>query len=596
MYSRQAEIVTDGGERRIRTRARGYEVLRDPALNKGTAFSAEERRALGLDGLLPPAITPELEPQLDRAYEQYAALGTDLERHVYMWRLHDNDVVLFYAVLQRHLLEMLPVVYDPIVGEAIEGYSELFTRPRGLYLSIDATDQVGARMAAFGASADDIDLIVASDAEEILGIGDWGANGIDIAVGKLAVYTAAAGIDPHRVIPVVLDAGTDNQVLLNDPLYVGTRHGRTRGQAYDDFIHAYVQAAQEQFPNALLHWEDFGSTNARRILDRYRDEVSTFNDDMQGTGAITMSGLFNAVTVAGTSWSDQRVVLLGSGTAGCGIADQIRDEMVRAGLSEDEATRRIWLVDLPGLLTEDMGDDLLEYQRPFARPLDEVADWARTGGEADRKAATRWSAMAALRAERMDADGIIDLATVVEQVQPTILIGTSTTPGAFSEHIVKTMASNVARPIIFPLSNPTPLAEATPEQILQWSGGQALVATGSPFDDVVVDGVTHHIGQANNAALYPGLGLGAIVSRATKVSDGMILAAAHAVADRADLSEPGASLLPSNADLRTTSSAVATDVVRAAVAEGLARVEPENVVEAVRQAAWWPAYSPVDAI
>ncbi len=534
MYSRQARVVTQGDQRRIQTTARGYEVLRDPALNKGSAFSAEERTALGLDGLLPPAITPDLEPQLVRAYDQYQALATDLERHVYMWRLHDNNVVLFYAVLQRHLLEMLPVVYDPVVGEAIEGLSELFTRPRGLYLSIDEADRIPERLAAFGAGAADIDLIVATDAEEILGIGDWGANGIDIAIGKLAVYTAAAGVDPHRVVPVVLDVGTDNQDLLNDPLYIGVRHGRVRGQAYDDFVDAYVAAAQDLFPRALLHWEDFGSTNARRILDRHRDHVPTFNDDMQGTGAIAMSGLFNAVQVAGTSWADQRVVMFGSGTAGCGIADQIRDEMVRAGLSEEEATRRIWLVDLPGLLTGDMADELLDYQRPYARPADEVAGWARTACEADRRDATRWSAMADLRSKAAAASGVIDLATVVEQVQPTILVGTSTTPGAFTEHMIKTMASGVERPIVFPLSNPTPLAEATPEQILTWSGGKALVATGSPFDDVELDGVTHRIGQANNAALYPGLGLGAIVARASKVSDGMILAAAHAVADRAD--------------------------------------------------------------
>ncbi|MGB5809623.1 MAG: NAD-dependent malic enzyme, partial [Polyangiales bacterium] len=502
MYSRQAQVIQDAGKRRIKTTARGLEVLRDPALNKGSAFTVEEREALGLGGLLPPNISADLEDQLVRCYEQYSSLGDDLSKHVYMWRLHDNNVVLFYALMQRHLLEMLPVVYDPTVGEAIERFSEVFTRPRGLFLSIDEPDRVEEHMRRFGASADEIDLIVATDAEEILGIGDWGAGGIDIAIGKLAVYSAAAGVDPHRVIPVVLDVGTDNMTLLNDPLYIGVRRGRVRGKEYDDFVDAYVQAAKKLFPKAMLHWEDFGSTNCRRILARYRDDVPTFNDDMQGTGAITMSGLFNAVKLAGTSWAEQRVVIVGGGTAGCGIADQIRDEMVRAGLSVDDANRCVWVVDLPGLLTDDMADGLLDYQRPYARPEAEVATWSRTPCEVDRQAETRWPAMADLRATAASGDGIIDLATVVAEVKPTILIGTSTTPGTFSEAIVKSMAKGVDRPIIFPLSNPTPLAEATPEEILTWTEGKALVATGSPFDDVKLGGVTYRIGQANNAALY----------------------------------------------------------------------------------------------
>ena len=315
--------------RLIKTTARGYQVLRDLALNKGTAFSAAERRALGLDGLLPPVVTTELEPQLERAYAAYRAAPTDLAKHIYMWRLHDNNVTLFYALLQRHMLEMLPVVYDPVVGEAIENYSEVMTRPRGVFLSIDDPDIVEKKLADFGAAPDEIDLLVASDAEEILGIGDWGSNGIDISIGKLAVYTAAAGVDPHRVVPVVLDVGTDNEKLLNDPLYVGYRHGRIRGKAYDDFIDAYVTAATKLFPSAMLHWEDFGSTNCRRILGRYRDKVPTFNDDMQGTGAIVLAGLLNAVARTGGSWTEQRVVVFGAGTAGVGIADQIRDQMVR---------------------------------------------------------------------------------------------------------------------------------------------------------------------------------------------------------------------------------------------------------------------------
>ncbi len=595
MYSRQAHVVRNGDHVVIKTAARGYDVLRDPALNKGTAFTAQEREVLCLQGLVPDAVTPDLEPQLDRAYGQYSGEPTDLAKHVYMWRLHDNSVVLFYALLQRHLLEMLPVVYDPTVGEAIEKLGQVFTRPRGVFLAIDDPGSVEERLANFGATGDDIDLIVATDAEEILGIGDWGANGIDIAVGKLAVYSAAAGVDPHRVIPVVLDVGTDNELLLNDPLYIGSRHARVRGKAYDDFVDAFVQAARKLFPKALLHWEDFGSTHCRRILNRYRDDMPTFNDDMQGTGAIVMSGLFNAVKVAGTSWDDQRVVILGSGTAGCGIADQIRDQMVRSGLTRDEATRRIWLVDLPGLLTADMSDAMLDYQRDYARPGAEVADWTRTACEVDRSATTRWPAMAGLRAMASQGDGIIDLATTVAEVAPTILIGASTTPRMFTEDIVKAMAAATERPIIFPLSNPTPLAEATPHDILTWTDGKALVATGSPFDDIELGGVTHKIGQANNAALYPGLGMGIIVARAARVSDEMILAAAQAVAGQADLSAPGAALLPSNGMLRATSSIVAVEVVRTAQEQGLAQADTEDVVEAVRQAQWWPVYCPIEA-
>ncbi len=595
MYSRLATVSKRDGQRVLETTARGYDVLRDPALNKGDAFTPEERSALGLDGLVPDAVATSLEPQVELAYRHYSSHPTDLAKHLYMLGLHDNNVTLFYALIQRHLLEMLPVVYDPTVGEAIENFSEVYTRPRGLFLSIDKPDAVEAELRGFGAGADDIDLIVASDAEEILGIGDWGANGIDISIGKLAVYTAAAGIDPHRVLPVVLDVGTDQEKLLNDPTYIGYRHGRVRGQAYDDFIDRYVQAARKVFPRALLHWEDFGSTNVRRILDRYRDSMPTFNDDMQGTGAIVMSGLFNALKVTGTGWPDQRVVVLGGGTAGIGIADQIRDQMVRDGLDAGQANRRIWIVDLPGLLTDDMADGLLDYQRPYARPASEVSSWAKTPVDVDSADAGRWPAMAALQKARA-ASGIIGLETVVEQVKPTILIGTSTKPGLFTRSVVESMASHVDRSVIFPLSNPTPLAEATPAQLLSWTHGQALVATGSPFGDVEEGGITFKIGQANNAALYPGLGLGAIVCRAAQVTDEMILAAARAVADEADIAAPGAALLPSNAALRTTSSVVALQVARAAQDQGVAQSKLDDPVEAVRQAQWWPEYCPVVAV
>lgn len=597
MYSRQAKMVVENNVRKIKTTARGYDVLRDPALNKGTAFTAEERKALDLVGLLPPVVEKDQEEQLKRAYRAYQARPTDLAKHIYMWELHDNNSVLFYALLQRHMLEMLPVVYDPVVGEAIENYSEVMTRPRGVYLDINKPESVEDQLRAFGAAADEIDLLVASDAEEILGIGDWGSNGIDISVGKLAVYTAAAGVDPHRVIPVVLDVGTNNEKLLNDPSYVGNRHSRVTGKAYDDFVDAYVAAVRKLFPQAVLHWEDFGSTNARRILGRHRDEVATFNDDMQGTGAIVLAGLLNAVKLSKTSWTEQRVVIFGAGTAGCGIADQIRDQMVRSGLTTEQAIARIWLVDLPGLLTADMNEGLLDFQRPYARNVDEVAGYARVKAPVSVEARTRWPEMVAVQAKANEAKGIIELATVVAQVKPTILIGTSTMPGAFTESIVKDMASHVEHPIIFPLSNPTLLHEATPRNLIEWTDGKVLVATGAPFDDVVYNGVCYHIGQANNAALYPGLGFGAIVSRATKITDEMIFSAVQAVASQATLGTPGASLLPSNEDLRITSSVVALEVLRTARAQNVARVKTDlPEVEHVRQSAWWPTYLPVEGV
>ena len=341
MYSRLARTSTQAGRQVFETTARGYDVLRDPLLNKGIAFTLDERASLGLLGLLPNAEVADIAPQLDRAYAIYSAQPSDLAKHLYMMSLHDTNVTLFFALIQRHLLEMLPIVYDPVVGQAIERFSQAFTRPRGVFLSVGKVDAIEDSLRAFGAGPDDIDLLVATDAEEILGIGDWGSNGVDIAIGKLAVYTAAAGIDPHRVIPVMLDGGTNRESLLNDPMYIGYRHARVRGAAYDAFIDAYVTAATKLFPKAMLHWEDFGSSTCRRVLDRHRDTVASFNDDMQGTGAITMSGLFNAVSVAGSTWPEQKIVIAGGGTAGCGIADQIRDQLIRDGLTPEEAARRI---------------------------------------------------------------------------------------------------------------------------------------------------------------------------------------------------------------------------------------------------------------
>jgi malate dehydrogenase (oxaloacetate-decarboxylating) len=568
--------------------ARTPGVLEDPLLNRGVAFTLAEREALGLTGRLPSGVLT-LEQQAGRVWQQVQAQGNDLAKNVYMEQLHDRNEVLYYKVMLDHLAQLLPVVYDPTVGDAIERYSHEYRRPRGIYLSIDRPDDIRAAFGTLGLGPGDVDLIVCSDAEEILGIGDWGVGGIAISVGKLAVYTAAAGIDPRRVIPVSLDVGTDNEGLLNDPLYLGNRHARVRGAAYDAFIEKYLDIASSMFPGALLHFEDFGANNARRILVSYRDRYRIFNDDMQGTGAVVVAGLFNALRVTGTRWRDQRVVILGGGTAGVGIADQIRDQMVRDGLDGATATRRVWIVDLPGLLTDDMGDGMLDYQRPYARSAAEAAGWARTPVQVDPSVATRWPQMAALRQARA-ASGIITLETVVGHVKPTVLIGSSTAHGAFTQQVVETVSSGVERPVIFPISNPTSRIEAMPADIIAWSGGKALVATGLPIPPLDYAGVRYLFGQANNALLYPGLGLGTIVSGASKVTDGMLLAAAEAVAGQADVSGPGASLLPAVENLRASSATTAIAVARAAADDGVATRKADDLVQAVQDAMWQPVY------
>jgi malate dehydrogenase (oxaloacetate-decarboxylating) len=563
-------------------------VLNDPLRNRGVAFTLAEREALGLTGRLPSGMLT-LDEQARRAYRQLQVQRDDLAKNVYMEQLHDRNEVVYYKVLLDHLAELLPVVYDPTVGDAIEHYSHEYRRPRGIYLSIDRPDDMQAAFGTLGLGPGDVDLIVCSDAEEILGIGDWGVGGIQISVGKLAVYTAAAGVDPRRVIPVSLDVGTDNEGLLNDPLYLGNRHARVRGKAYDSFIAKYLQTASRLFPGALLHFEDFGANNARRILVTYRDKYRIFNDDMQGTGAVVMAGLFNALKVTGTRWRDQRVVMFGGGTAGVGIADQIRDQMVRDGLDEAQATGQVWIVDLPGLLTDDMGEHLLDYQRPYARPAAEAAGWARTPAQVDPSAALRWPQMAALRQARA-ASGIITLQTVVGHVKPTILIGASTSHGAFTREVVETMSAGTGRPVIFPISNPTSQIEAMPADVIAWSKGKALVATGLPIPSLDYGGVRYEFGQANNALLYPGLGLGTIVAGASKVTDGMLLAAAEAVAGQADVSAPGASLLPAVENLRASSATTAVAVARAAADDGVATRKPDDLVQAVQNAIWQPAY------
>jgi malate dehydrogenase (oxaloacetate-decarboxylating) len=540
----------------------GRELLRDPRFNRGTAFSLDERRALDLEGLLPSAVQT-LEQQSTRAFEQYQAQPSNLAKNEFLAALHDRNEVLYYRLLEEHLKEMLPVVYDPVVAEAIEQYSHQYQRPDGVYLSIDDVDGVESALANYELGSDEVDLVVATDAEEILGIGDWGVNGFAISVGKLAVYTAAAGIDPDRVIPVGLDVGTDRQTLLNDPLYVGNRHSRVRGDRYDAFIDAYVRAATKLFPNALLHFEDFGPSNARRILNKYRDSVRIFNDDVQGTGVITLAAILAAMRVAGTRPSEQRVVIFGAGTAGVGIADQIRTVIINDGLGEEDATRRFWCVDKQGLLMDDMSD-LRDFQQPYARPHDEVSGWSST-----------------------------DLAGVVANVHPTIIVGTSTVGGAFTKEIVEDMAKHIERPLIFPLSNPTERIEAVPADLIKWTEGRALIGTGTPWDAVPFKGVDYQIGQANNALVYPGIGLGTVVSKAKHVTDGMLLAAAEAVAGQVELTRPGASLLPDVENLRASSATVAVAVANQAAEDGVA--EPlDDPVEAVQEAMWQAVYPPLE--
>src|ERR1700686_4365880 len=552
------------------TKTRGLTVLNSPQLNKGAAFTADERKALGLTGLLPPDIST-LEAQVKRAYIQYEQLPDALGKNVYLTALHDRNEVLFHRLFSEHLCEMIPIVNDRTVGIAIEHYHHGCRRPRGLYLSIDHAEAIEEAFSNLGADPADIDLILATDAEQIPGIGDWGVGGIEVSIGKLASYTAAGGIDPTRVIPVMLDVGTNRESLLSDPMYIGNRHARIRGERYDAFIDAYVQAVTKLFPNALLQWEDFAPGNGRRILDKYRDRISTFNDDMQGTGAITLAAAISAVRVCAAPLRNQRIVIFGAGTAGMGIADQIRDAMLREGLSKEDAASRFWCVDRHGLLIAGM-TGLRDYQTAYARPAAESKAWKHNG----------------------DGSGM-SLTEVVHRVKPTMLIGASTASGSFTEAIVRDMAAHTQRPIIFPLSYPTARAEATPPNLIAWTDGRALIAAGSPFAPVTHKGVTYVIGHMNNAMLYPGLCLGAVVSKACRISGGMFAAAASAVSSLVTVRQPGASLLPQVDDLRSVSATVAVAVAEAAVAEGLAGIKFVDIVQQVQDAMWQPEYYRIQA-
>jgi malate dehydrogenase (oxaloacetate-decarboxylating) len=558
----------DGQENvdRYQTKARGLALLNSPVLNKGTAFTAEERRELGLTGLLPPEIST-LAAQVKRAYLQYDRLPDALSKNIYLTALHDRNEVLFYRLFSEHLREMIPIVNDLTVGLAMEHYHHECRRPRGVYLSIDHADSVEEAFANLDVGSGDIDLILATDAEQILGLGDWGVGGIEVSIGKLAIYTAAGGIDPTRVIPVMLDVGTNREDLRDDPTYIGNRHARIRGERYDAFIHTYVETVTRLFPNALLQWEDFAPGNGRRILEKYRGQVCTFNDDMQGTGAITLAAAISAVRVCGTPLRSQRVLIFGAGTAGIGVADQMRNAMVREGLSQEDAAARFWCVDRQGLLTSDMTGQLRDYQSTYTRPATESRGWKH----------------------EVDGSGV-GLAEAVRRVRPTMLIGASTVSGSFTEAIVREMAAHTERPIIFALSNPPARAEANPGDLIAWTNGRGLVATGSSFAPITYKGVTYVVAQVNNAMLYPGLGLGTIVSRASRVSDGMFAAAASAVSSLVTVRQPGSSLLPHIDDLRSVSVTVAVAVAEAAQAEGLSGIALGDILQQVQDAMWQPEY------
>ncbi len=539
---------------------KSYEVLNDPFLNKGTAFTKEERKELELTGLLPPQIQT-IEEQAEQVYTQYKSKEPLINKRRFLMEIFDTNRTLFYYLFSQHVVEFMPIVYDPVIAENIENYSELFVNPQNaVYLSIDSPETIEESLK--NATKDrEIRLIVVTDAEGILGIGDWGTNGVDISVGKLMVYTAAAGIDPKSVLPVVLDVGTNRETLLEDKLYLGNRHKRVYGDKYYDFVDKFVQTAEKLFPKLYLHFEDFGRSNAANVLHKYWKTYPVFNDDIQGTGIITLAGILGALKISGEKLTDQKYMCFGAGTAGAGIADRIYQEMLEQGLSEDEARSRFYLVDRQGLLFEDM-EDLTPEQKPFARK----------------------------RSEFNNVNELTTLEAAVKAVKPTILVGTSTQPNTFTETIVKEMASYTARPIIFPLSNPTKLAEATAENLIKWTDGKALIATGIPADPVEYKGVTYEIGQANNALIYPALGLGAIAATAKLVTNEMISKAAHSLGGIVDTTKPGAATLPPVSKLTEFSQRVAEAVGQCALDQKLNREEITDIKAAIEKIKWIPKY------
>ena len=537
-----------------------HDILNNPFLNKGTAFTLEERKELGLIGLLPPYVQT-IEEQAAQTYAQMQTKANDLEKRLFLMEIFNTNRTLFYYLFSQHLEEFNPIVYDPTIADTIEGYSDLFVDPQYAgYLDINHPENIEATLK--NAAGDrEIRLIVVTDAEGILGIGDWGTNGVDISVGKLMVYTGAAGIDPSMVLPLVIDAGTNREELRNNSNYLGNRHERVRGDRYYDFLDQFVQTAERLFPKLYLHWEDFGRSNAANILEKYRKQIPTFNDDIQGTGIVTLGGIFGSLDISGEKLTDQVYLCYGGGTAGAGIASRVLREMVSEGLSEEEAYKRFFMVDKQGLLFDDM-DDLTPEQKPFAKK----------------------------RADFSNADKLTDLLEVVKTVKPTILVGTSTQPNTFTKEIVEAMCENTERPMIFPLSNPTKLAEASAKDLIEWSDGKAFVATGIPADTVSYKGVDYVIGQANNALIYPGLGLGMLASEASLLTDEMIGAAAHSLSGIVNPGQPGAPVLPPFKYVADVSIKVAEAVAKKAQEQGLARAKETDMAKAVRDLKWYPEY------
>jgi len=556
--------MEDKSARTVETALSGYELLNDPLLNKGTAFTENERDAFDLHGLLPPHVA-ELDYQVKRRLDAFRGLGSDLQRYIFLRGLQDSNETLFYALLTRNIEEMMPVVYTPTVGLGCQLFSSIFRKPRGLFLSLPHKDLVGRILGH--PRFDGIEAIVVSDGERILGLGDQGAGGMGIPIGKLALYTACAGLHPSTTLPIILDVGTDNKQHLDDPLYIGWQHERVRGAEYDELIEIFVSAVRQRWPHVLLHWEDFAIGNANRLLARYRDQLCTFNDDIQGTAAIAVGTLLGAINVTGVPLREQRVAVFGAGSAGTGICALLLRAMIEAGLSETEARDRFYLVDRPGLLVEGM-PGLQSFQVPFAQKRNHVAAWA------------------------LEQPGRIGLADVVANVHPTVLIATSGQAHAFSEAVIRAMAEHVRRPVILLLSNPTERCEATPSDLVTWTEDRAVIGTGSPFPPIKRDGKEFRVDQTNNAYVYPGVGLGAIATDARRISDGMFLAAARAVAEMSPAKrDPYAHLLPPLVEIRTLTFHVALAVAKQAQIEGLADPLPEDAIAAAVKAKMWnPVY------
>ena len=539
---------------------RAHEILNNPFLNKGTAFTMEERKELGLIGLLPPYIQT-LEEQAEQTYQHYLEKPSDLEKRHFLMEIFNTNRTLFYYLFNQHIVEFNPIVYDPVIAETIENYSRLFVDPQyAAYLDINHPENIQETLK--NAAGDrNIRLIVVTDAEGILGIGDWGTQGVDISVGKLMVYTAAAGIDPASVLPIVIDAGTNRKELLEDSMYLGNRHARVYGDQYYDFVDQFVETAEAMFPKLYLHWEDFGRSNAANILNKYKKAIPTFNDDIQGTGIVVLGGIFGSLDITGEKLTDQVYLCYGGGSAGAGIADRVHAEMVSEGLSEEEAYNHFFMMDKQGLLFDDM-EDLTPAQKPFAKK----------------------------RADFANAGDMTDLANVIKTVKATILVGTSTDAGAFTKEVVEAMCANTERPVIFPISNPTKKLEATAEQVITWSDGKAFVATGIPSGTVSYKGVDYQIGQANNALIYPGLGLGMLASEASLLTDEMIGAAAHSLSGLVDPGAAGAPVLPPFEYVADVSIKVAEAVAKKAQEQGLAQAQEKDMVKAVREMKWYPKY------